>query len=389
MCPMKTQLNKTRRPIFFMTTLLVTFIVSTSCQPASTPTNLPTTEELPQASTVTTEPSLPTSTIEPTPTLPLTPPALPGAYQSLFLNPLDTPRSYIEDTCQYLKNKWNPLNAEPGTVVMIIMIRGIYKGPVEGMGGMTAVDFAKMMTQLHDQGFEAINTQQLLAFMERNIKIPKRSVLIIQDSRHQGDNFTKNFRDYWDMWGWPVVNAWPSQPDTTDELWQENLALEQEGWVDHQAGGVMIGTLLTDDTSKAIINRELQGSLDAFAEHFNKKPIAFIWPGGGFGQRPVEAARQLGYQLGFTTNSRGPVMYNWVPQADIEDLERPAYIPEGKIGDPLMTLPRYWPSQVVEAIDQVRIMGKEAAAYAMSNKDTEFQYYKIVCEPTYGPMPTP
>jgi hypothetical protein len=386
---MKTQQNKTRRPIYLMTTLLTIFIASSSCQPIATPTTSLTPKEDPQASTITIEPSLPAPTIEPTPTLPLTPPALPGAYQSTFLNPLDTPRSYVEDTCQYLKNKWNPLNAEPGTVVMIIMIRGIYKGPVEGMGGMTAVDFAKMMNQLHNQEFEAINTQQFLAFMERNVKIPKRSVLIIQDGRHQGDNFYKNFHDYWEMWGWPVVSAWPSQPDATEELWQENIALEQEGWVDHQAGGVMIGSFLTDDTSKAIINRELQGSLDAFAERFNKKPVAFIWPGGGFGQRPVEAARQLGYQLGFTTNSRGPVMYNWVPQADIEDLERPAYIPEGKIGDPLMTLPRYWPTQVVDAIDSVRIMGKESAAYALANKDVEFQYYNIVCAPTYGPMPTP
>ena len=131
--------------------------------------------------------------------------------------------------------------------------------------------------------------------------------------------------------------------------------------MDHQAQGVIPGTVLSDDSSKIVISRELKGSITAFAERYAKNPIAFIWPGGGFGQRPVEAARQLGYQLGFTSNSRGPVMYNWVPLADEFDPERPTYIPEGIINDPLMTLPRYSQDQVLDAIDEVRITGNEAS----------------------------
>ena len=51
-------------------------------------------------------------------------------------------------------------------------------------------------------------------------------------------------------------------------------------------------------------------------KYFNKTPIAIIWPGGDFGVRPVQFARKFGYQLGFTINPRGPIMYNWVPLAD-------------------------------------------------------------------------
>jgi len=329
------------------------------------------------------------ATIQPTQTPPRTPPALPEIYQTGALNPFDTPRTYIQDTCQYLRNKLNPGGAPPGTVVMIIMIQAVFKGPVEESGGVNVGDLGIMMEELHKQGFVAINTKQFLAFMERNINIPPRSVLIIQDNRHQADNFNKHFRDYWEDWGWPIVNGFTSQPDTPDTLWQENAALEVEGWVDHQAQGVMIGTYMTDDTSKAIITRELQGSIDAFAEHFGKSPIAFIWPGGGFGLRPVQAARQLDYQLGFTSNSRGPVMFNWVPLAGEVDPDRPAYIPEAEIGDPLMTLPRFWPYQVLEWIDKVRVMGNEAAAYAEANKATELEYYDIVCQSTHGPLPSP
>jgi hypothetical protein len=354
-----------------------------SCSPATTAVFSPTSEVLK------TEAFTSTVVPEPTQSILQTPPTLPSIYQSTRLNPLDTPHTYLQDTCQYIRNKWHPSNAQPGTVVMIIMIQAVYKGPVEESGGINVVDLGNMMHQLHEQGFEAINTEKFLAFMERNIRIPQRSVLIIHDNRHQADNFNKHFRDYWEDWGWPIVNGWQSQPDTPESLWLENIALENEGWVDHQPQGVMIGTFMTDDTSKAVITRELEGSIDAFAERFGKTPIAFIWPGGGFGQRPVLAARQLGYQLGFTTNSRGPVMYNWVPLANDVDPDRPSAIPEAQIGDPLMTLPRYWPYQVSGAIDDVRIMGNEAAAYAQENKAVELEYYNIMCVATHGPLPSP
>ena len=320
----------------------------------------------------------PVSTIDLTHTAPRTPPALPAMYQSQYLNPLDIPRTYIQNTCQYLHNKWNPISAQPGTVVMIVMFNEIVMD-----------DFDKIMIQLHDQGFEAIDTKQLLAFMERNVHIPKRSVMIIQNDSHSTADFLRNYREYWERWKWVVVNGWTTNPDSPESLWLENINMEKEGWVDHQAQGVFPDTVLSDETSKAVLTRELEGPIIPFIKLFDKNPIAIMWPGGGFGQRPVEAARQLGYQLGFTSNARGPVMFNWVPLADEVDPKRPTYIPEGYIGDPLMTLPRYWPDQILNNIDDVRIIGEEAAAYAQANKAIELEYYDIMCANTYGPMPTP
>jgi len=312
---------------------------------------------------------------------------MPGLYQSPYLNPLDTPRAYLDDACEYLKARWNPNKAVPGTVVMIIMFHGITKGPPESHDGIHVIDFNITMQKLKEQGFEAINTVQLVDFLYTNAKIPPRSVVIIQDDRHRGQNFEKNFREYWENWGWPVINGWPSQPDTLEIIWEENIALENEGWVDHQSQGVMIGTHMSDESSDVVLNRELKGSITAFEERYNKTPLAIIWPGGGFGARPVQAARELGYEIGFTINPRGPVMFNWVPQSDVLDEDRPSYMPEGSIHDPLMTLPRYWPYQVLKVLDEVRITGKEAAAYAEKNKAAELEYYDIVCTPTHGPMP--
>jgi hypothetical protein len=356
---MKNQAAQNKHILYRFTTILAIVFILISCEPfATTPGAVVTqTHELTQAA--------------PPPSLAL--------FQSSRLNPLDTPHAYIEDSCMYLINRWNRLNADPGTVVMVVTFNDediLY-------------DFSRIMEQLHNQGFKAINTQQFLTFMERNGRIPPRSVLIIQDSSNFTTNFDKKFREYWDLWNWTVVSGWVSDPNTPETLWRENIALEIEGWVDHQAQGVIPGTTLSDDSSKVVISRELKGSLTAFADRYAKNPIAFIWPNGGFGQRPVEAARQLGYQLGFTSNSRGPVMYNWVPLADEFDPARPTYIPEGTIKDPLMTLPRYSPDQILDAIDLVRLTGNETNAYALANKTAEFEYYDSVCEPIYGKIPTP
>jgi hypothetical protein len=53
-------------------------------------------------------------------------------YQTSILKPHDIPRTYVADTCQYLKNKWDPNKSAPGTVVMVIMHHGINKGDASG-----------------------------------------------------------------------------------------------------------------------------------------------------------------------------------------------------------------------------------------------------------------
>ena len=319
----------------------------------------------------------------------LTLPTLPLTFQTTLINPLDTPHTYVEDTCRYLKNKWNPeTSAPPGTVVMILLIGRIQPTGATEPHEITEEDFIKTMQELKFQGFEAIKMKEFLSFIERNVKIPPRSVLIIQDGNYDQSYFNRYYRDYWKNWGWTVVNGWKSDPDTPQAIWIENIDMEFEGMVDHQAQGAIPDTVLSDESGKTVIARELQEPLRAFANNYAKTPLAFIWPNGGFGQRPVEAARLLKYQLGFTSNQRGPVMYNWIPLANEFDPERPDYIPEGLINDPLMTLPRYHAEEAFTAIDQVRAIGKEAAAYAEANKAIELEYYDIVCSEDYGRIPT-
>lgn len=382
-------------PRFILRLSLLAFLLA-SCSPPASPS--PTLDvgalstqafQTALASIQSTDTPAPTETPVPEPTALRTPPALPPPFTTSRLNPLDTPHAYEQDTCRYLYNKWNSNNAAPGTVVMIVMLHGIKRDAADVTANdITVEDFKQIMKDLKEQGFESINAAQMADFVDHNAKIPQRSVLLIQDDRRTGENFNEHFRPYYEQWGWTVVNAWISAEDGPRALaLQDNVALEREGWVDHQSHGYIHNINMSDDSTDEFIRTEFEKSIADLQTNFNKTPVAIIWPGGGFGVRPVQIAREYGYRLGFTINPRGPVMYNWIPLAERADPARPAYLPEGYVDDPRMVIPRYWPYQVRSELDNIRNIGKEAAAYAEQNKATELEYYNIVCAPTMGPMP--
>ena len=328
----------------------------------------------------------PTQTPGITPTAVRTPPDLAGTFTTSMLDKFVSPHTYIEDSCEYLKQKWSSQNSPPGTVVMVVMFHTISKDTASAANEISNQDFKKLMNDLHDAGFQAIYMQELNDFLYSNAKIPQRSVLLVQDDRHAAQNFTDHFLQYYQDWGWPVINGWISTPLNTADLWQQQETLAGQGWVDYEAHGVQ-HLPIDSGSSDTYILGELQGSIDAFQQHFHKAPLAFIWPGGGFTPHAVQLARSTGYKLGFTVNPRGPLMYDWVPLADQQDPGHPLAIAEGPVNDPLMVLPRYWDTDARAHIDEVRQIGNAAAAYADSNKASELEYYDIVCAPTYGAMP--
>jgi hypothetical protein len=376
--------------VFLRLSLLIVILSACQAAPASTPDMSAALTQAFETAVAHLQPTgtpIPSETPVPSATAFRTPPALPSTFVASQLNPLDTPHTYIQDTCQYLQDKWNSNNAAPGTVVMVVMFHGIIKGQVEKDNQISVSDFKQVMNDLHDMAFQAITTQQLADFLYTNSKIPERSVLLVVDDRHTAQNFNDHFRTYWEQWGWPVINGWISAFEGNDQFLQENVTLSKEGWVDYQSHGFIHNINMNDNSTDEFLTGELQGSMANIQKYFNKTPIAIIWPGGDFGIRPVQFARKFGYELGFTINPRGPILYNWVPQADQKDPARPSYIPEGPAADPLMTLPRYWDTDVRSHLDEVRNIGKDAAAYAEQNKATELEYYDIMCAPTYGTIP--
>ena len=333
----------------------------------------------------------PTATPIPTATSIRTPPALPGVFQTALQNPVDPPHAYLSNACQYLQDKWSSKNSTPGTIVIPVMFHSIMApGDTVSANQISQAQFTQLMGGMESRGFKGITTAQLAGFLEHNAKIPPRSVILIVDDRHHAAYFNQYFLPWWQGDHWPVVNAWISASrDSVDAaLWQEQETLNSQGWVDYEAHGVVHNTPMWPGVSDAYIMGELQGSIDAFKAHFNKVPIAIIWPGGGFSARSIQLARQLGYQLGFTVNARGPLMFDWVPLGEkITPVHGSTWQPEGPMNDPLMVLPRYWDTDALKHLDDIVKISQDAAAYAQQNKATEQEYYDIVCAPTLGPIP--
>ena len=374
-----------------LTTLSLLAVLLTSCQPAAATAgpDIAMTSAIQTAFAEINQPTgtpVPTETPIPTATVPRTPPTLPSPFTTTALNVLDTPHAYIQDSCQYLKAKWDPNNSMPGTIVLVIMFHGINKDSSSlDDNDITVKDFDKLMNSLKELGFEAINATQLADFLDNNARIPQRSVVLTYDDRHTAEAF-EHFRPYYEQWGWPVINGWISAFGGDDQFLQENVALSKEGWVDYQSHGVIHNINIGPNSTDDFIRSELQGSIDNLQKYFEKTPIAYIWPGGGFTLRGAQVAREVGYRVGFTVNPRGPIMFNWIPLSDASDPGRPAWIPEGPANDPRLTLPRYWPMQVLAQLDTIRVMSKDAAAYAEQNKATELEYYDIVCAPALGAL---
>ncbi len=337
-------------------------------------------ESSPESSTT----PLPTMTPDPN----RTPPALPAAFTTDLLNKRDYPHTYEEDTCVMLRNRWAAGKAEPGTIVMVVMYHSIVKGDESAVvldNQISSEKNKQIGADLANQGFEAIDMTQFINFMTNNDYIPPRSALLIVDDRHFAAYFEDHFYPFYQEHGWKVINGWISAAETTQQLWDENASVEAKGYVDHQAHGVVHNVNMNDSSSDEYLYSELQGSIDKIQEHFGKTPKAIIWPGGNFGYRPIEIAKELGYQVGFTVNPRGPVMYNWVPLDDESDPARPSYLQDGTY-DPLFVLPRYWDTDVSQHIDTVRQIGKSAHDELFANRAIELEYYDIVCKPTLGDL---
>ena len=284
---------------------------------------------------------------------------------------------------------------------MPIMFHSITDGDINHPYQVTSAQVDRLLRDLKEQGFESISIQQLAGFLQRNEKIPPRSVLLIVDDLHTDEYYREHFLPLLKEYNWTVTNAWISEPEASKRVKAGNVALQNEGWVDHQAHGVIHnvnitefkpGTVISTDlygtiTAEQFTRNELAGSIKAITEAFGKPPIAYIWPGGNFSQLGIEIAREVGYQLGFTVNPRGPLMYNWIPLADEADPARPSYLAEGYVNDPLMVLPRYWDKDASLHLNSVRLIGKQAADVARINWQIELEYYDIVCKSKTGEIP--
>lgn len=362
-------------------TLTISACIGKGNTPAAannTPTPPPATATITSPPPTLTPTPLPTATATPTLTPTLTPTrfALPTMQPGKLFAGVQ-PVSNIQDTCRYLQLRWDPTNSEPGTIVVPLMFHSIAKDhrPAGEDTTISESYFHSFMEYAHRLGFETISTTQLIDFLEKNGRIPPRSMLLIVDDRKRFEFFDALFVPYLKKYNWTVTNAWISHPDTPAYLYKENEQLVPGGLVDFQAHGSIHNTPIEEGVTEAYIRGELYTPINAIQQHFGKAPNTFVWPRGKFTLQAVQLARQAGYRLGFTASARGPLLFNWIPLA----------AEERAVNDPLMVLPRYWSTTASGNLDSALQFSQAAKTFASQNRQSELNWYKTYCT-TYPPI---
>lgn len=324
---------------------------STATDPIPTPTVLP-----------------PTATSSPRPPAPTSPP--PTDFITDKLREEISAVSYIEKSCDYFADRWDPEKSVPGTVVAPVMFHGIV-APGETPNDPVHINldtFNAIVSLAEELGFETITSEELLGFLQYNEAIPPRSMILILDDRRPG-TAEQYFLPVNEKKDWTTTLAWPiGDTDSRSGLWEQIEAVYNTGYFDVQSHGLQHNVYLPS-LSKEGAREEIGGSIPILAEHFGQSPIVYVWPGGIFNKLGIQVARESGFKLGFTVYSRGPILFNWVPQGE-EELEH---------GTPLMTLPRFWSSAALLNLEQAAAIGDEARLFANQNYPAEAAWYRENC----------
>ncbi|OGO69953.1 MAG: hypothetical protein A2Z49_02935 [Chloroflexi bacterium RBG_19FT_COMBO_56_12] len=325
-----------------------------------TPSQTPTT-----TSTIT--PSVtPTASNTPTATVTDTPITL-AQFSSPGLRAGIQPETYLAGTCEYLRLRWGKSKAEPGTVVVPVMFHSIVQPPskVTDPKDITVEEFQSFVYYANSLGFETITTQELLNFLLYNDPIPPRSMILIVDDRRPG----LIYEHFMPVLDWTVTAAYIADPNNLNWAWDWMERIYESGRLDVQSHGYTGQLYILSDTPLEKIQQEIWDSTAVLEEHFGTRPIAFIWPGGNFTPLSAQVAREGGYQLGFTAYSRGPLLFNWIPLGEEEQL----------VNDPLMVLPRAWSNSVNYNLDEAIRVSEQAVAFAEANAEAEKAWLHKYC----------
>lgn len=298
-----------------------------------------------------------------------------GIYTSEILWDDVEPVEYLEDQCEYVRKRWDPEKSVPGTIVAPIMFHSVRKSgrPITDDTSITEEYFDGVLNHAQALGFRTITIEELIAFLKENALIPKRSMIMILDDRRPG--VTERFIPYLNRNDWMLTLGWIVQ-DQREYLWTWMEYLAESGRLDVQSHGYW-HRYIVDETSEDFIREELFDPIPILEEHFGYRPRAFIWPGGNFTTLSVEIAHEADYEIAFTANAQGPLMYNWIPQGESER----------EVGDPLFTLPRYWSTTSWRNLDETVQIADGAIEHAQEHYAEEAEWFKGSCAGELPPLP--
>jgi peptidoglycan/xylan/chitin deacetylase (PgdA/CDA1 family) len=193
--------------------------------------------------------------------------------------------------------------------VPVLLYHHLVPGVEEaGEASMPTPEFRRQMAQLHAEGYQTINTEQMLDWLEGRITIPAKSVLITFD-----DGYASVYAE-----AWPILQEFgfgattfiiSSQIGKTPGIYPHLSSaqmdeMRQGGQMEFQdhsfnAHHLTDGRPALTVWSEEAIAQDLEASQAAFAEASLPRPQAFAYPFGAWQEPVIRQLKAAGYRLGF------------------------------------------------------------------------------------------
>ena len=153
------------------------------------------------------------------------------------LRPDVSPATYLQDTCLFLRLRWDPERSRPGTVVAPVMFHSV-RDPNNMVNDSVTIStdyLAAIVERALALGFQTITSEELAGFLEENRRIPFRSMIFIVDDRRPG-TVEEYFLPLAETHDWTVSLGWIIA-DTRADLWAWMERMNETGRLDVQSHG--------------------------------------------------------------------------------------------------------------------------------------------------------
>jgi peptidoglycan/xylan/chitin deacetylase (PgdA/CDA1 family) len=169
-------------------------------------------------------------------------------------------------------------------------------------------EFEKQMNILHDNGYTTINTQTLYKYIRREIKLPRKTVLITFDDGYEGVN----------KYAYPILKKYgftatvflitSKIPENSETFNPDLLQFMSKQSIQNSTDVFEFGShtdnlhkLEADQNSKLVDSTPEEIKTDIYISKQKINTSVFAYPYGMYSENNIDILKEIGFTMAFTT----------------------------------------------------------------------------------------
>lgn len=187
---------------------------------------------------------------------------------------------------------------------------------------VSASNFERQVRWLLDEGVEVVHTSELIAFLNGELRLPRRVAVITID-----DGLRSVFEKAWPILRVHSVKFTVGLPTGMLEdpknapvmTWDQVRTMVDTGLCEVASHGHMHRNLVGLEGKR--LHEELSLSRTLIAERLGREPVAYFYPLGAFDKRSAKEVKRAGYPAAFRASGApvavGAGSHFWIPRASV------------------------------------------------------------------------